>query len=156
MAIVHEGCLTCPRCREYVIEIDPGDFPDGPPEDGESPTPCGECAPHVEADKTAALRTIVADWEICQDSFGDDISPDMLPVVITVPATSRDEAIQAAAEKLQTHYGSSVDHLYRTDIETGEWFGNDAGDFEPLLRICAVFVGEPELDDLDEISEVIR
>lgn len=48
MAIVREGCLRCPRCREYVIEIDPADFLDGPPEDGESPTPCGECKPHAE------------------------------------------------------------------------------------------------------------
>ncbi|MFH9731798.1 hypothetical protein [Streptomyces sp. NPDC017260] len=48
MAIVREGCLRCPRCREYVIEIDPADFPDGPPETGESPTACSECKPHAE------------------------------------------------------------------------------------------------------------
>lgn len=102
------------------------------------------------------LTTIVADWETVQDSFGDTISPDMLPVVITVQASSRDEAILAAAEKLQAHYGPAVEHLYRTDIETGEWFGNAAGDFEPLLRICAVFVGAPELDDSNDMTKVIR
>jgi len=51
MAIVVEGNLACPRCREYVIEANPKKYPDGvdyrTPGADESETPCGECAPHV-------------------------------------------------------------------------------------------------------------
>ncbi|MFC9505480.1 hypothetical protein [Streptomyces sp. NPDC057002] len=154
MAIVHEGCLKCPRCREYVVEADPDDFPDGLPEDGESPTACSECEPHVEAQKQARLRTIVADWQTVTDDEGCTISPDMLPVVITVPATSRDQALQAAADKLQKHFGPSVEALYETAIERDWWFGFN--DTDPLLRPSAIFVGEPELDHDDSMTTVLR
>lgn len=97
------------------------------------------------------LRTVVADWETTEDG-----SVDMQPVVITVQAASYDEAIKAAADKLQAHFGPAVEELGRTDIETGEWFGNAAGDFDPLLRVCAVFIGEPTLDDPNEFSHVIN
>jgi hypothetical protein len=52
MVMVNEGNLKCPRCREYVIEADPEEYPDGvdheTPGADESDKPCGECAPHVE------------------------------------------------------------------------------------------------------------
>ncbi|WP_329271787.1 hypothetical protein [Streptomyces sp. NBC_01451] len=52
MAIVHDGCLKCPRCGEYVIEADEEQYPNGvdyrTPGADESKTPCGECAPHVQ------------------------------------------------------------------------------------------------------------
>ncbi|MEU1552222.1 hypothetical protein ABZ517_05795 [Streptomyces scabiei] len=59
MAIVHEGCLLCPVCREYVIEADEAQYPNGvdydTPGADESKTPCGECAPHVQG-TTETLR----------------------------------------------------------------------------------------------------
>jgi hypothetical protein len=129
MATVVEGNLACPR-----------------------PTPCGECAPDVQTDKSQ--RTIVADWETVTDDGGCTISPALLPVVITVSATSREEALQAAAVKLQDHFGPSVEELYETEIERDWWFGSTEA--EPLLRVAAIFVGDPELDHDDEMTTVIR
>jgi hypothetical protein len=157
MAIVVEGNLACPVCREYAIEADPAQHPDGVDYDipgaDESPTPCGECAPHFQTPEETVLRTIVADWGTVQDSFGDTISPDMLPVVITVPAASRDEALQAAADKLQHHFGPDVAELHASGIERDWWFGFN--DTDPLLRVCAVIVGTVALDDDEDQSTVI-
>lgn len=147
--------LKCKGCNDRCIEPDEDTEVD---EDGYAKRYCGECIVshgHPSPDEQT-FRTIVADWETCPDALGEDHSPDMLPVVITVKATSREEAIQAAADKLQEHYGPAVDHLYRTDIERDEWFGNDAGDFIPLLRVSAIFIGSPALDNDDRMTTVIR
>ncbi|MGW0536321.1 hypothetical protein [Streptomyces sp. NPDC003032] len=52
MAIIREGHLRCPGCREYVIEADPEQYPDGvdyeTPDADESKVPCGECAPRYQ------------------------------------------------------------------------------------------------------------
>ncbi|MGW3153789.1 hypothetical protein [Streptomyces sp. NPDC001089] len=155
MAIVHEGTLICPRCRESVVEIDPADSPDGPPKNGESPKPCGECAPHVEAARVAELMTLVADWETVADYFGDMISPALLPVIVTVKAATADEAIQAASDKLQAHFGSEVAELYAKGIVRDHWFGLNETD--PFLRLCAVFAGEPVIvSDDDGMNTVLR
>lgn len=96
----------------------------------------------------AEFRTVVADWETCPDSHGEDHSPAMPPVVITVPATNKHEALEAAADKLQAHFGPVVEPLYRTDIQRDEWFGDN--DFTPLLRVCTVQIGIAILDDEDD------
>ncbi|MEU9050086.1 hypothetical protein AB0D37_06735 [Streptomyces sp. NPDC048384] len=146
--------LKCKGCNDRCIERDEDTKVD---EDGYAVRYCGECVvsygyPSPDAQ---SFRTLVADWEVCPDGSGDDHSPEMLPVVITVKATSREEAMQAAADKLQEYYGPAVEQLYRTDIERDEWFGNDAGDYTPLLRVAAIFVGSPELDNDDAMTTVI-
>ncbi|NIY68111.1 hypothetical protein [Streptomyces malaysiensis] len=94
---------------------------------------------------SAGIRTITADWQTCPDASGEDHSPDMLPVVISVVASSKKAALEAAADKLQEHFGPSVENLYRTDIERDDWFGFGGG--ESLLRVCLVQIGLPILDD---------
>ncbi|MFI7083947.1 hypothetical protein ACIBUR_10105 [Streptomyces anulatus] len=91
------------------------------------------------------IRTVVADWETVSDDQGSTISPDMLPVVITVHAHSSDEAIEAASDMLQARYGPHVAALHRDTLTRADWFG--LGDTDPLLRVCAVFIGSPILDD---------
>lgn len=102
----------------------------------------------------AELRTIVADWETVVDDCGETISPDMLPVVVTVKATSTDEAIQAASDKLQAHYGADVPELFAKGITHDDWFGLNETD--PFLRICAVLIGAPAVENDDEMTTVIR
>lgn len=92
-------------------------------------------------------RTLVADWETVSDDQGCTISPDMPPVVITVQANTRDEAIEAASDRLQNVYGPHLEPLYRRDLTRDDWFG--LHDTDPLLRVCAVFMGIPILDDED-------
>lgn len=52
MAIVHDGFLKCPGCREYVIEADPEQYPDGvdydTPDGDESKTKCLSCRVHED------------------------------------------------------------------------------------------------------------
>ncbi|WP_274032638.1 hypothetical protein [Streptomyces sp. MMBL 11-1] len=91
------------------------------------------------------IRTVVADWETVSDDQGSTISPDMRPVVITVTADSSDAAIDAASDKLQARYGPHVEALHRQLLTRDDWFG--LNDTDPLLRVCAVFVGAPILDD---------
>lgn len=127
MAIAHDETLICPRCHESA-----------------------------EAGRAAGQITIVADWETVSDDRGDTISPALLPVIVTVDAATTDEAIQAASNKLQAHFGSEVDELYAKDIHPDEWFGLNETD--AFLRICAAFVGAPAVAYLDDdgMNTVIR
>ncbi|MFJ5725810.1 hypothetical protein [Streptomyces sp. NPDC093149] len=94
-------------------------------------------------------RTIVADWE----SVGG-VSVALRPVVITVPAATTEEAIEAASERLQEHFGSTVPELGHDDIERDWWFGLNEAD--AFLRVCAVIVGVPILDNDDEMVNEIH
>ncbi|MGW3273602.1 hypothetical protein ACWDFH_19330 [Streptomyces kronopolitis] len=159
MAVIQEGCLRCPDCREYVIEADPELYPDGvdydTPDADESEKKCGSCAVADGDVKVVQrhLRTIVADWETVDDDAGCTISPDLLPVVITVQASNRADAIEAASDKLQAHFGSSVEQLYADEIQRDWWFG--LSNHDPFLRISAIFIDSPELDIDDEMTTVI-
>lgn len=90
-------------------------------------------------------RTIVADWESL-----DGVSVALRPVVVTVPAATTKEAIEAASDRLQKHFGSNVPGLGNEDIERDWWFGLNGTD--AFLRVCAVFVGAPILDNDDKMT----
>ncbi|MFF8918059.1 hypothetical protein ACF08M_33335 [Streptomyces sp. NPDC015032] len=94
-------------------------------------------------------RTIVADWELL-----DGVSVDLRPVVVTVPAATTDEAIEAASDRLQDHFGPNVPELGYEEIERDWWFGLNETD--ALLRVCAVIVGAPTLDNDDEMTNEIH
>ncbi|MFE4335397.1 hypothetical protein ACFRQM_40130 [Streptomyces sp. NPDC056831] len=94
-------------------------------------------------------RTIVADWEPL-----DGVSVALRPVVVTVPAATTDEAIEAASDRLQEHFGSNVPELGCEVIERDWWFGLNETD--AFLRVCAVIVGVPILDNDDEMTNEIH
>ncbi|MFC9755146.1 hypothetical protein [Streptomyces sp. NPDC056921] len=94
-------------------------------------------------------RTVVADWESL-----DGVSVALRPVVVTVPAATSDEAIEAASDQLQEHFGPNVPELDLKEIERDWWFGLNGTD--ALLRVCAVIVGAPILDNDDEIINEIH
>lgn len=96
--------------------------------------------------------TIVADWETTVDGDGETMSPDLLPVVITVRAHDPDAAYLAAAHQLSDRFGPVIEPLGRTDVEAEEFFGH-AGR-TALLRVGALFRGRPVLAD-SELCDVI-
>ncbi|WP_411087862.1 hypothetical protein [Streptomyces sp. 061-3] len=94
-------------------------------------------------------RTIVADWESI-----NGVSVDLRPVVVTVPAATTEEAFEAASDRLQEHFGPSVEALGFDDIERDWWFGLNGTD--AFLRVCAVIVGVPILDNDDRMANEIH
>ncbi|MET7631829.1 hypothetical protein ABZS53_15435 [Streptomyces sp. NPDC005499] len=112
-------------------------------------TPPQSTAPLPPVTPPRQYRTIVADWE----SLGG-VSVDLRPVVVTVPATTTEEAIEAASDRLHEHFGSSVEALGYDDIERDWWFGLNETD--AFLRVCAVIVGVPILDNDDRMTNEIH
>ncbi|SEB60155.1 hypothetical protein [Streptomyces melanosporofaciens] len=96
--------------------------------------------------------TIVADWETATGSDGETMSPDLMPVVITVQAEDQEAAYLAAAQKLYTYFGPAIEALGRTDIVAEEFFGHQG--WTALLRVGAIFRGLPPLADT-ELRHVI-
>jgi hypothetical protein len=96
--------------------------------------------------------TIVADWETTVDLDGETMSPDLLPVVITVQALREEAAYLAAAHKLGAYFGPVIEALGRTDVEAKEFFGHEGR--TALLRVGAIFRGRPPLAD-SELCDVI-
>lgn len=159
MAIIVPGNLKCPECREYVIEADEELYPDGvdydTPGADESPTACSVCEPGCSCASTDdRFFTIVADWETVEADDGYSTSVDLRPVVITVAATTYTDAVEAASDLLQAHFGSSVEQLYADDIERDWWFG--LNDCDPFLRVSAVFKGDPSLVNDDDDFNALR
>lgn len=130
--------LKCTGCNWGFL--DPEE--DENAKDGYASRLCGDCATeNCTCGDDAGLITIVADWEVVQDDEGCDISPDMLPVIITVKATTQEEAIEAASDRLQEYFGPSVEPLFETEIERDFWFG--LNDHDAFLRLGAVLQGAP-------------
>ncbi|MET9470453.1 hypothetical protein [Streptomyces sp. NPDC002922] len=115
----------------------------------EALAPSAASAATITPGTVREYRTIVADWESL-----DGVAVDLRPVVVTVPAATTAEAIEAASDRLQEHFGSSVEALGYTDIERDWWFGLNQTD--PFLRVCAVIVGVPILDNTDEMTNEIH
>ncbi|CAM5730810.1 MULTISPECIES: hypothetical protein [Streptomyces] len=91
--------------------------------------------------------TIVADWETAIGSDGETMSPDLLPVVITVQASDQEVAYWAAAHKLFDYFGPVIEALGRTDVMDEEFFGHQGR--TALLRVAAIFRGLPPLADTE-------
>ncbi|MFD9815200.1 hypothetical protein [Streptomyces sp. NPDC059080] len=129
-------------CNERCIGPD-NDVAEG--EGGYANERCTDCLVQVCACGDDGLITLVADWETVTDDEGYTISPDLLPVIITVAAGTKEEAIEAASDKLQRHFGASVEALFETRIERDLWFGLNETD--PFLRLAAVLKGAPAVID---------
>ncbi|MFF1693062.1 hypothetical protein ACFVXC_05470 [Streptomyces sp. NPDC058257] len=143
--------LKCAGCNWRVIEPDEDVTED---ENGYANKRCADCQiQDCTCGFDDGLITLVADWETVSDDEGCTISPDMLPVIITVKATTKDEAIEAASDKLQAHFGTSVDALFETRIERDFWFGLNETD--AFLRLCAVLQGSPAVIDEDAFFTVL-
>ncbi|WNI17685.1 hypothetical protein [Actinacidiphila sp. ITFR-21] len=146
------GLLKCAGCNYRCIE--PGDDDKG--EDGYSSRYCGDCIVDkgLPSPEEQNFLTLVAGWETVADDEGSTISTDLLPVVITVEATTVADAIEMASDRLQAHFGTSVEQLYADDIERDDWFGLNERD--AYLRLCAVFKGAPRLVNDEQLFTVIR
>lgn len=147
------GLLKCAGCNDRCIEPDEGETPD---EDGYAKRRCADCTVNdgCFCGTEDQFRTIVADWDTVVGSDGETTCVDLKPVVITVEATTWDEAVEAASDLLQAHFGSDVPELCAKDIERDEWFGlNEA---TPFLRTTAFFKGEPPLINDDGSFNALR
>ncbi|MFJ3270932.1 hypothetical protein [Streptomyces sp. NPDC086776] len=118
------------------------------PDADEALTPSAASAATITPGTVREYRTIVADWETV-----DGVSVDLRPVVVTVPAATTQEALEAASDRLQEHFGPDVDGLGQ-GIERDWWFGLNQTD--PFLRVCAVIVGVPILDNADRTTNEIH
>lgn len=146
------GLLKCAGCNDRCIEPDEDVIED---EHGYANKRCADCQiQDCTCGDDDGLITIVADWETVSDDEGCTISPDMLPVIITVKATTQEEAIEAASDKLQEHFGPSVEALFETRIERDFWFG--LNDTDPFLRLGAVLQGAPAVVGNDDLFTVLR
>ncbi|MGW1261265.1 hypothetical protein ACWD7Y_04790 [Streptomyces drozdowiczii] len=147
------GLLKCPGCGHRAVESDGDDVTED--ENGFANKKCGDCAvQHCTCGDDEGLITIVADWETVSDDEGCTTSPDMLPVIITVPATTQEEAVEAASDKLQEHFGPSVEALFEDEIERDFWFG--LNDHDAFLRLGAVLQGAPAVIGNDGLFTVLR
>ncbi|WP_328749378.1 MULTISPECIES: hypothetical protein [unclassified Streptomyces] len=147
------GLLKCAGCNDRCIEPDEGETPD---EDGYAKRRCADCTVNdgCFCGTQDTFMTIVADWENAVGDDGETTCVDLRPVVITVKATTHEAAIEAASDLLQAHFGASVEQLYAEDIERDWWFGLNETD--PLLRVSAVFKGDPPLINDGDFFNALR
>ncbi|WP_413116212.1 hypothetical protein ACK1X7_36880 [Streptomyces sp. CY1] len=96
--------------------------------------------------------TIVAGWDTTIGSDGETMSPDLLPVVITVQANDQEVAYLAAAHKLFDYFGPVIEAVERTDVVAEEFFGHQGT--TALLCVGAIFRGLPQPADA-ELCHVI-